>query len=236
MFFCSTGTLIAGENVIIRDLHKTMKGDPRGKKPKKKKKDDKSMDNKARSLGGAVSITGRFDSSKPVKKFFKDFKKKSPEVSMAEATNLYIQNILNSSNLKGNIENFLNRYVKGIDLVARKIPDFIESDKNLVEEIERELQESDEIMMDIPGLIRKCTMLQGELDMIYVNDIMQKDYRLRDLEWSEGSKLGTGAFAIVYAAKLRQGDTYIDVALKWFKDSVRNHTVIDILLADRTMR
>ena len=58
-----------------------MKGDPRGKKPKKKKKDDKSMDYKARSLGDAV--TGRFDSSKPVKKIFKDFKKKSPEVSMA---------------------------------------------------------------------------------------------------------------------------------------------------------
>ena len=186
------------------------------------------MDNKARSLGGAVSITGRFDSSKSVKKFFKDFKKKSPEVSMAEATNLYIQNILNSTDLKGNIENFLNRYVKGIDLVARKIPDFIESDKNLLEEIEREVQESDEIMKEIPGLIRKCRMLQGELDMIYVNDIMQKDYRLRDLEWSESSKLGTGAFAIVYAATLRQGDTYIDVALKWFKDPVRNHTVTDI--------
>ena len=194
------------------------------------------MDNKARSLGGVVSITGRFDSSKPVKKFFKDFKKKSPEVSMAEATNLYIQNILNSTDLKGNIKNFLNRYVKGIDLVARKIPDFIESDKNLLEEIEREVQESDEIMKEIPGLIRKCRMLQGELDMIYVKDIMQKDYRLRDLEWRESSKLGTGAFAIVYAATLRQGDTYIDVALKWFKDPVRNHTVTDILLEDRTMR
>ena len=100
------GTLIAGESVIIRDLHKTMKGDPRGKKPKKKKKDDKSMDYQARSLGGAVSITGRFDSSKPVKKFFKDFKKKSPEVSMAEATNLYIQNILNSTDLKGTLKTF----------------------------------------------------------------------------------------------------------------------------------
>ena len=192
------------------------------------------MDYKARSLGGAVSITGRFDSSKPVKKFFKDFKKKSLEVSMAEATNVYIQNILNSTDFKGNIENFLNRYVKGIDMVARKIPDFIESDKNLVEEIERELQESAEIMMDIPGLIRKCSMLQGELDMIYVNDIMQKDYRLRDLEWSK--ELGTGAFAIVYAAKLRQRDTNIDVALKRFKDPVRNHTVTDILLEDHTMR
>ena len=91
-------------------------------------------------------------------------------------------------------------------------------------------------MKEIPGLIRKCRMLQGELDMIYVNDIMQKDYPLRDFEWSESSKLPTGAFSIFYAATLPQGDTYIDVALKWFKDPVRNHTVTDILLEDRTMR
>nr|XP_034307373.1 uncharacterized protein LOC105333658 isoform X2 [Crassostrea gigas] len=231
-------TLIAGENVIIRDLHATMKGDPRGKKMKNKKKgkDDKSSDMNVRSLGGAVSITGRFDSNKATKKFFKDFKKKAPEISMAEATDLYIQNIVNSKDLLKNIGNFLNRYIKGIDLVARKIPDFISSDENMLIEMQKQLQESAENMLEVPKMIRECTMIQGDLDMIYVNDIMRKDYRLRDLEWSDRTKLGSGAFAEVYAAKLRQGDRSVDVALKWFKDRIKPSTVTDILLEDRTMR
>lgn len=91
-------------------------------------------------------------------------------------------------------------------------------------------------MLEVPKMIRECTMIQGDLDMIYVNDIMRKDYRLRDLEWSDRTKLGSGAFAEVYAAKLRQGDRSVDVALKWFKDRIKPSTVTDILLEDRTMR
>lgn len=215
-----------------------MKGDPRGKKMKNKKKgkDDKSSDMKVGSIGGAVSITGRFDSNKTTKKFFKVFKKKAPEISMAEATDLYIQNIVNSKDLLKNVGNFLNRYIKGIDLVARKIPDFISSDENMLIEMQKQLQESAENMLEMPKMIRECTMIQGDLDMMYVNDIMRKDYRLRDLEWSDRTKLGSGAFAEVYAAKLSQGDRSVDVALKWFKDRIKPSTVTDILLEDRTMR
>lgn len=155
---------------------------------------------------------------------------------MAEATDLYIQNIVNSKDLLKNIGNFLNRYIKGIDLVARKIPDFISSDENMLIEMQKQLQESAENMLEVPKMIRECTMIQGDLDMIYVNDIMRKDYRLRDLEWSDRTKLGSGAFAEVYAAKLRQGDRSVDVALKWFKDRIKPSTVTDILLEDRTMR
>ncbi|XP_062584797.1 uncharacterized protein LOC134246446 [Saccostrea cucullata] len=233
-------TLIAGENAIIRDLHKTIKGDPRRKKPKDKKKDskkdDRTADLKVRSLGGAVSIAGRFDSSKSTKSFFKSYKKKSPEESMADAVDIYIQNILNSKELYKNIEIFLMRYTKGIDMVARKIPDFISSDEEMIMEIEKQLQESADCMHEVPELIRRSTVLLGQLDMIYVSDIMRKDYRLRDLEWSLNSKLGSGAFADVYAAKLQQGHKSENVALKLFKDPVRSNTVSDILLEDRTMR
>ncbi|XP_056001412.1 uncharacterized protein LOC125654391 isoform X2 [Ostrea edulis] len=233
-------TLIAGENAIIRDLHQSMRGGPRGRKSKAKKKndkkDDKIADLKVRSLGGAVSITGRFDNSKGVKSHFKNFKKKSPEVSMAEATDLYLQNIFNAEELFKNIEIYLTRYTKGIDLVARKIPDFISSDQDMIIEIEKQLEESAECMHEVPELIRKCSVIQGNLDVLYVHDIMRKDYRLRDLEWSDRSKLGSGAFADVYAAKLRQGDKFENVALKWFKDSIKSNTVSDILLEDHTMR
>lgn len=91
-FFFIIGIFIVGENVIIRDFYVIMKGDLRGKKMKNKKKgkDDKFSDMNVRSLGGVVSIIGRFDSNKVIKKFFKDFKKKVLEISMVEVMDFYI--------------------------------------------------------------------------------------------------------------------------------------------------
>ena len=231
--FILIGTLIAGEKNIIADLHKTMKGAPKRKKAKNKK-DTKNADQKMRSLGAAVSLAGRFDSDKKVKDHFKKYKSKAPDEAMREATQMFINTILSGGLLRDNIDTFLSRYTIGIDMVAQKIPDFIASDQQLLEQLQTQLQESKENKQDLSGMLRSCSVLQGNLDMFYVTDIMHRDFRLRDIKRER--ELGKGSFATVYAGKLTQGNKEIEVAIKLFNDPIKTNNVSEILLEDRTMR
>ncbi|KAK3101580.1 hypothetical protein FSP39_004599 [Pinctada imbricata] len=228
------GTLVAGEKNIISDLHKTMKGAPKSKKAKNKKKDSKGNENKMKTLGAAVALSGRFDDDKQVKEHFKKYKSKSPDTAMMEATELFINTILKSSLLGDSIGKFLSRYTKGIDMVAKKIPDFIASDQELLEQLQRQLDESSGSKSDLTGLLRSCSVLQGTLDMFYVKDMMHKDFNLRDIK--KEHQLGKGSFAHVFAGRIVQGVREVEVAIKLFIDPLKPNNVSDVLLEDRTMR
>jgi predicted unusual protein kinase regulating ubiquinone biosynthesis (AarF/ABC1/UbiB family) len=79
--------------------------------------------------------------------------------------------------------------------------------------------------------------MQAELDMFFVKCIMVFDYTLDDLEWAQTElPIGSGSFADVYLAKLKDGYVSESVALKVCRDDITRTTVGDILLEDRTLR
>ncbi|KAJ8318829.1 hypothetical protein KUTeg_003920 [Tegillarca granosa] len=234
------GVLLKGETRVVRDLHKSMKRQaPVADIFKNAKKEQIGKEgNTTTSLGGAVVSAGDLDvKNKGIKKMFKAYKKKSGDI-MEKATEEFLKNTFTGVKLEAKINTFLGKYVRGLDDVAKMIPQFIDADRKLMKTLNSQLSESQGNLRELyPGLIQECSILQGNLDLFYVYHIMKPDYRLRDLQWNQHEKLGSGSFADVYKATLKK-DHMADfpVAIKVCRQPISVSTISDILLEDRTMR
>ena len=226
--------MVAGETRIVSDLHKSMKKQAPVKQLwKKARKDDEDT---VKGLGGVVSSAGSLGNDKTMKAMFRSYKRENCSSVMKEATELFIGCIFEGDNLRLKLGKYLNRFVKGIDNVAKMIPEFIRADRQLIENIKNQMSGAKENLSDkYPTLLRHASMLQGQIDLFYMYSIMDQDYRLRDLEYGRGDIVGSGSFADVYRGTLKTHHA-VTVALKISKDPVKEINITDILLEDRTLR
>lgn len=220
---------LGDETRILADLQKTIRG-PRNKKDKMKGKGDKQN---MVGIGGAVAVLGTL--GKESKDVLKKYKRDNCHLKMAEVTNLYIQNILKSKELKENLSRFVQRYAKGIDKIAELIPDFLEADRQMLASLKVEAEQTK--ADSSPACLQSCISLQSGLDLFYVDSMMHVDYQLSDIDCNWDDKLGQGSFAEVFFGVLNSNDgSKHDVALKRSRDIIDKKSVTDILLEDRTMR
>lgn len=184
-------------------------------------------------IGGVVAVLGTL--GKESKDIFKKYKKDTSQTKMADATDMFIQNILKCKELKDNLSKFVKRYAKGIDRIADLIPDFLQADRQMLADLKAETEQT-KTELD-PSYLKACVNFQGELDLFYVNFMMHVDYKLSDIDCTWNDKLGQGAFAEVFYGVLKSsnGDR-LDVALKRSRDAIDRRSITDILLEDRTMR
>lgn len=184
-------------------------------------------------IGGVVAVLGTL--GKESKDIFKKYKKDTSQTKMADATDMFIQNILKCKELKDNLSKFVQRYAKGIDRIADLIPDFLQADRQMLADLKAETEQT-KTELD-PSYLNACVNFQGELDLFYVNFMMHVDYKLSDIDCTWNDKLGQGAFAEVFYGVLKSsnGDR-LDVALKRSRDAIDRRSITDILLEDRTMR
>lgn len=196
-----------------------------------------------KGLGGAVaSVCSLKPGDKAIKKLFSDYKTKDAAkctAKMQDATKLYLDNIFDSKHLLDKIHTFFKRFVRGIDAVAKMIPDFLKADLQLMEMMRDEMSENENNLKELfPRLLSTSHVLLGQLDLFYVNYIMVFDYKLEDIRWdAHEAPVGSGSFADVYIADMkstRRGQ--MAVALKVCRDPLKENTITDILLEDRTMR
>jgi hypothetical protein len=73
---------------------------------------------------------------------------------MADATDMFIQNILKCKELKDNLSKFVQRYAKGIDRIADLIPDFLQADRQMLADLKAE---TDNILVSSPRKVPKIT-------------------------------------------------------------------------------
>lgn len=222
---------------IINDLHKSMKRQA----PVKtlwRKANKNAADDDIRGLGGAIGTLGStIASNRKFRELFKNYKKESNSKKMSEATVMFLESLFQSNDMLDKISNFLGKLVKGVDEIAKKIPEFVKADSQLLEQMTHSVKTTDEHLRKVyPQLIGQGLKVQGELDLFYVKNIMDLDYRLGDLQWDKQEILGSGAFADVYKGNLIVGGKNQQVALKRCKDPLSEKVVSDILLEDRTLR
>ena len=199
----------------------------------KKGKTDGSDDD-IRGLGGAVGALGSaIGSNKKFRGIFKKYKKKNNDKKMSEATVMFVQFVTEGKGLVDSISNYLGKSLKGVDDIAKKIPEFLKADRQLVEKMSQSLRETDANLSQMyPQLIHTGHSIQGGLDLFFVFYIMEIDYQLSDIEWNRDNILGSGSFADVYQGSLER----TEVALKYCKQPLSDRIVSDILLEDRTLR
>jgi hypothetical protein len=203
---------------------------------KKAKKD--GSDDEIRGLGGAVGAVGSvIGSNKKFREIFKGYNKENNTNKMSEATVVFIESIFEGKELLEKISSFLKKLLQGVDEIAKKIPEFLKADKELLEQMSHNMKETDENLKQLyPELIYSGHSIQGDLDLFFVFYIMDVDYRLSDLHWHKDDLLGSGVFADVFKGRLKMSNRTEDVALKYCKDPLSEKVVSDILLEDRTLR
>lgn len=239
------GTLLDGDNKIVKDLHKSLRSPAPVKNvwTKAKSKGSTEETTSVKGLGGAIaSVSVLKPSDRQIKKIFSDYKLRDTakcEHKMKEATQLFLESILQSRHLQDKIFKFFSRFVKDIDAVAKMIPDFLKADLELMDILRTQLTDSETNLRELfPKLLQQSHVLLGQCDIFFVNHIMKFDYTLDKIKWNmHEPPVGSGSFADVHLAEVtssRRGN--FPVALKVCRDPLREHTVSDILLEDRTMR
>ncbi|XP_076095900.1 uncharacterized protein LOC143066919 isoform X2 [Mytilus galloprovincialis] len=221
---------------IVRDLYKSIKKQAPVKSIwKKAKRDD--ID-EIKGLGGAVAVVcSAIASKKQFREKFKSYKKENSTKKMVEATDLFIESIVHGNELQDKISHYLKKLVKGVDEIAKKIPEFLKADSQLLEKLTHSVRQADDNLHTMyPQFISSGQTMQGELDLFFVYHIMDMDYRLSDVEWDRNDLLGSGSFADVYKGHLKLSSHTEIVALKYCKDPLSERVVSDILLEDRTLR
>ncbi|OWF42780.1 tyrosine-protein kinase Fer-like [Mizuhopecten yessoensis] len=231
------GVLLDGDTRAVTDLHKSMKRQAPVRQIWKKAKAGDDDESNVKGLGGVVSSVGSIGPEKTVKSIFRSYKADSARQKMTDATDKFIQSIFEKDDLKKKLKRFIGKFVKGIDNIAKMIPEFVRADTELINRISSEMDNMEDNLRNVfPQLLRHSSTLQGQIDMFFVHAIMERDFRLRDVEYSKADILGSGSFADVYKAKLKVTRTPMTVALKVSKDPLKENNVTDILLEDRTSR
>ena len=232
--------------MTIQDLHQSIKRQAPVKQLWKKAKQP-SMDEDYgtfKGLGGAVStISSLSGSDKGFKKIFSDYKLKDPDkcvARMQDATRKYLESICETKNFQDKLNKFFGRFVKGIDAVAKMIPDFLKADMQLIEILQDQMKDTENNLRETyPKLIHHSQFLLGQLDLFFVNYIMVFDFSLDDIIWDpQDAPVGSGSFADVYIAEVKDERNRVkqSVALKVCRDALKESTVSDILMEDRTLR
>ena len=243
---CILGLFLDGDTKIVQNLHQSIKK-PAPVKHLWKKAKDASIDEDSsafKGLGGAVSTVSSLSASdKYFKKIFSDYKVKDPQrcvVRMQEATKLYLEGICEAKNFQDKLNKFFNRFTKGLDAVAKMIPDFLKADMELIDILQNQMKGTESNLREtFPKLIHNSMSLLGQLDLFFVNYIMSFDFSLDDIEWDpEDAPVGSGSFADVYIACVKDRDrkSKMSIAMKLCRDALKENTVSDILLEDRTLR
>ena len=83
---------------------------------------------------------------------------------MSEDTVLFVESLFQGNDMSDKIAYYLDKMVKGVEEIAKKIPEFVKADSQLLEQMTHSVKETDEHLRKIyPQLIRQFHTVQGEL-------------------------------------------------------------------------
>ncbi|OWF56275.1 uncharacterized protein LOC110449424 isoform X2 [Mizuhopecten yessoensis] len=232
--------LLPGDKHAVSDFHKSMKRPAPVKNVfQKAGKQGVQITDDLKRIGGAVACAGSLNTkSKEVRHIFKAYNKRDPRKSMEDASMIFMHSVTQGNVLRAKLDLFLGKYMKGIDDIAKMIPDLLKADRILMDTLRMEMKENKGLLANLfPDLLFNISKKQGLLDMFFVTCIMESDFRMRELDINRAKPLGSGTFADVFKGNLRPaGEAETRVAVKINKEYITASNVSDLLLEDRTLR
>ena len=141
---------------------------------------------------------------------------------MAKASKEHLATAAQEQNLRSYVVKQLKESQVFLTQVVTRIPELIEADKMLFQQLRDETRSKKEIEDFYKPLYKKSLQLGESLALFGIKEIRTVDISCSDLEWRDdvSSLLGRGTFASVYRGKLklREGDQ--PVALKVWKEEL----------------
>lgn len=202
-------------------------------------KENQKHEENINSLGTMVRSAGVLSTkNKRVKEICKGYySSKSPQQDMQTLIAIYIENIFDGNDLRINIKKFMSRFTKGVDIIERKIPEFLTEDARLIRNIQEDISEAEHNLNISTKILHQGKQLQGKLGVFCVQNIIEPDFSLGDISYNRSEDLiGSGSFANVYRATLVCNEPPLTVALKIRRYYLQENNVYDVLLEDQTIR
>ena len=177
---------------------------------------------------GILSIKSKIEERSRIKKYERD-----KCAFMAETAADYLHDVTNESVLKVFVKDQLKEAKLCLKQIEARIPELIEADKMLFTQLLDERRSKEEIKELYQPIMDEASEIRGHLAVFAFKEIHAIDIGSEKLDWREetSSRLGSGAFAIVYQGKMRRKGKEQTVALKVCSD-VLNFKNASVIMAE----
>ena len=157
---------------------------------------------------------------------------------MAKASQEYLNESAEEQHLKSFVMEQLKEAQVCLKQVLDRIPQLIEEDKMLCQQLRDENRSKKEVEDFYKPLHEESVQLRDEMALFGIKEVRTMDISCDDLEWRDHAPLGSGAFAAVFRGKLkiRGEDKPVDVAVKVWNDELNEDTASSFLSEAEMLR
>ena len=166
---------------------------------------------------GAIAFKGKLENWNKTRQYNND-----KCAFMSKASQEYLNEVAKERYLKLFVMEQLREAQVCLKQVLDRIPQLIEEDKMLCQQLSNENRSKKEVEDFYTPLLKKSVQIRDEMALFGIKEVRTMDISCDDLEWQDDAPLGRGAFASVYRGKLRiRGeDKPVDVAVKVWNDEL----------------
>ena len=158
---------------------------------------------------------------------------------MEKASQEYLRDAAEEQNLKSFVVEQLKEAQVCLRQVLDRIPELIEADKMLCQQLRDETRSKKEVEDFYRPLHDRSVKLREKMAVFGIKEVRTMDINCDDLEWKgdRSSLLGTGAFASVYQGTLKlQDQEPIPVAVKVWNEELNDSIASSFLSETETLR
>ena len=182
---------------------------------------------------GAIAVKEKLENWNKTRQYNKD-----KCAFMAKASREYLKETAEEQHLKSFVMEQLKEAQVCLKQVLDRIPQLIEEDKMLCQQLRDENRSKKEVEDFYQPLQKRSVQIRDEMALFGIKEVRTMDISCDDLEWKDNALLGIGTFAAVYRGKLKiQGeDKPVDVAVKVWSEELNESTASGFLSEAETLR
>ena len=182
---------------------------------------------------GAIAVKEKLENWNKTRQYNKD-----RCAFMAKASQEYLNEAAKEQHLQSFVMEQLKEAQVCLKQVLDRIPQLIEEDKMLCQQLRDENRSKKEVEDFYKPLHEESVQLRDEMALFGIKEVRTMDISCDDLEWRDHAPLGSGAFAAVYRGKLkiRGEDKPVDVAVKVWNDELNEDTASSFLSEAEMLR
>ena len=182
---------------------------------------------------GAIAFKGKLENWNKTRQYNKD-----KCAFMSKASQEYLNEVVQEQHLRPFVMEQLKEAQVCLKQVLDRIPQLIEEDKMLCQQLRDENRSKKEVEDFYQPLHERSVKIRDEMALFGIKEVRTMDISCDDLEWKDNALLGRGTFAAVYRGKLKiQGeDKPVDVAVKVWNEELNEDTASGFLSEAEILR
>ena len=157
---------------------------------------------------------------------------------MSKASQKFLNEVAGEKYLKSYVTEQFREAQVFLNQVLDRIPQLIEEDKMLCQQLSNENRSKKEVEDFYTPLLEKSVQIRDGMALFGIKEVRTMDISCDDLEWQDDAPLGSGAFASVYRGKLRiRGENKpVDVAVKVWNEELDEVTASGFISETEILR